>query len=758
MEASVGQVPILAHETSGQRPGQQFASEPAGHLCRRPRHPQETHMNPRQAQWISARRRPLRADTQGRNREDQDEVERPVRQTHAMYTRRGLFGTTAGLGAAALLAGCRVDAGSAAPAAPADDAPAATLGIDFGRTAFFPLLKSKTAVGRALSTTQILDSLPYLDQIRPALYNGEIRFPDTTSASMRPYPVEVGSNGEVTVRQNTFLNALFTHLRQRNVQIMAQLEGAPAQWEDKPRSHRPHLFPIPTDLPATAHAMGLWAGQYRRYPISWCMWNEPSHNLTGKPDPASVRQMADIYTAYTGAIAPRAPGALFGLAGFITPSAQPQKRLGGRTHLQATLDELRTRLEARPGTPLDHLTLNNYGEPISALIDAARNALGTDFNTVPIVQAQFGVFKPHEWDRKGYAGTPLEAALSMAALDEALRIPDLQTFTFAGWLPHMIAFRNGKAVQLPLFNALKLFARMPDHRSPVQGTLPSGLGAMASGDADRASVLVWNTTGTPHSITLDLAHLPAGAQLHIYRIDSAHGSPLQEGGAEFAPTETVRLHDGSGSLSKTVTVAGPGLVYVEAGTAPHHPVLDRGGLSAALVRRYSYADRVTDSHGTASVRGNAYGSYDAVRAIAYLGIEGEEGTALCGAQYRDLPGTLRLDLWSDRLAGRPGSAQAMFGVRVDFLLAGGPAKSVLWHGDVLNVHRTEPLPWGKGGPTADVLVHAPGLDRTRSGQGGVTLPLSAYGPPGWADSGRQAIISFWMDSTGPGSQSRFLLS
>lgn len=675
---------------------------------------------------------------------------RPSQPDPTTYTRRRVLASAAGMSAAAFLAGCGLGANAATSAS------SAILQIDFGKTAFFPLLKSKIGVGRALDSTQILDSLPYLDQIRPAVYDAELRFPDRDYPSLTPYPFEVAADGTVTVLPNDFLNTLFTGLRQRDIEVMVQLEGAPYPWWNSTvlPPKRPHLFPMPTNLAAAADAVGKWAKLYGDYPISWCMWNEPTHNLTGKPDVESIHQMIEIYDSYTGAIAPQG---LFGMASFISTSETARKGLGGRTYFEATIDELRALRKTKPGLPFDYLTMNSYGEDLGKLYDGARNALGADFNTVPLIQAQSGVFLPGEWEKS--AGTTLEAAKSMTSLETALQVPDLQTFTFSGWLPHLIDYRGGTALQLPLFNALKLYARMPDRRTSVQGTLPSGLGAMASGDRYRSTVVVWNETSQPYTIELQLSDVtipsPSGTKLTVYHIDGAHGSPSEHSGNDFTPTEVVPLTS-SPSLSKTVTVAGPGIVYVEVGTGASDPDLDRGGLATPLVRKHTYADRITGSNGTTSVRGNAYGCYDAVRAIAYVGIEGNEGTALVGAEYRDLPDTLAAAIWTDQLAARPASSEALFGIRVDYLLADGAAKSVLWHGDIFTSSRTTPLPWGRGGPTADVLVGASELD-ARADRGKFVLPLATYAPSGWAQAGQQAIISFWMDSTGPGSQARFLL-
>lgn len=434
-----------------------------------------------------------------------------------------------------------------------------------------------------------------------------------------------------------------------------------------------------------------------------------------------------------------------------------RESLDGRSYLQATIDELRQHRIAKPGLPFDYLTMNDYGRDLAPLWNAARNALGTDFNTTPLIQAQSGVFVPGEWERN--AGTTLEAARSMASLDEALQVPDLQTFTFSGWIPHLIAFQDGTALKMPLFHALTLYARMPDRRVQVQGTLPAGVGVLASGDEHRNSVMVWNETSEPYRIELNLSHLQArpGTELSVFHIDSEHGSPLEHSGTGFSPTETVRLDRPGRPMAKTVTVAGPGIVHVEIGAASRHPVLERDGLAATLVRKHTYADRTNGPDGTISVRGNAYGYSDAVRSIAYLGVDGEAGTALCAAEYRDLPDTVRIDLRTDLPAPYDAPTEALFGVRVDYVLADAAVKSVLFHGDIFDSHRASPLPWGCGGPTADVLVRARELDRRTTGRGRLVLPLAPHAPSGWARAGRQAVISFWMDSTGPASQARFLL-
>src|SRR5262249_39586093 len=132
-------------------------------------------------------------------------------------------------------------------------------------------------------------------------------------------------------------------------------------------------------------------------------------------------------------------------------------------------------------------------------------------------------------------------------------------------------------------------------------------------------------------------------------------------------------------------------------------------------------------------------------------------TAVVGAEYRDLPDTLAVAVWADQLAAQPASAETLFGIRVDYVVGQSATKSVLWHGALFNGDRTSPLPWGRAGATAAVLAGRAARERRAGGDGSLSLALTPYAPAGWAAAGRQAIVSFWMDSAGPGSQARFVL-
>lgn len=625
--------------------------------------------------------------------------------------------------------------------------PADAFEVDFSSIDFFPLLKSKTGIARALADINVLNSLPYMDEIRPALYNGELRFPETDWPFLDPYPIEVATDGTIEVHDNQPLRDLHRGLRQRGIEIVHQLIGAPKQWHPYDEAVAPKKFPAPTDLEKSALAMKLFTEQYSGTPITWTLWNEPEHNLTGVREPESVQTLLDIYEAYFRAMAGQ-PRAVFGMANFIPWGTEQLDVLGGKSYVQAAMDEYLSRAHSNPDIELERFTVNNYGPRVWQLLDGCRNALGTRMNKLPLTLLQYGPFNPgREWDEN--AGTTLEAVKSIADFDKFLQISDLETVSFAGWLGHVLLWRDDEVLRLPLFNMLKLYSRMPIWRVKTDGALPSTVGAMASVDQYRAGVMLWNNSTESYTLDVNLTHLPERARTRsIYHLDRDHGSPLEGSTGRFGPTTVVNIS--ADSVLEQVTIAGPGIVYIEVDSGKRNPILDRRGLrEATFVRKHSYHQRFTDATGMTRVRSD-YGAYDAVRGIAHTGVKGLAGSGICGAEYENLPDRLTVDILAHKVQRI--SEESMFGIRVDYVENGKSVRSVLWHGDIFDPGRTQALPWGKGGATADILIRSCLLDGEQ-----LVLDLKKYSPGNWWPTGRRAIVSFWMDSTGEDSQASFLL-
>jgi hypothetical protein len=374
---------------------------------------------------------------------------------------------------------------------------------------------------------------------------------------------------------------------------------------------------------------------------------------------------------------------------------------------------------------------------------------------------QYGPYNPGgQWNSN--AGLTSEAVKSLTDLDKFMKISDLQAVGFAGWIGHLLKWQGSDVLELPLYYMLKLYAQMPVWRVGSGGSLPAGVKSFASADENRAAVMLWNDSTTPYTIDVNLNHIPDGIlskpapKLSVYKIDADHGSPLENGTAAFAPVEEQAIS--TASLTKTVTVSGPGITYVQIDNGAGDAVLDRAGLTtASFLKKYVYSDRLKDADGNTYVR-DSYCAYDAVRATAYAGVSGSLGRAVCGAEYESLPTKLKVNVLTDKFSSTLPSTDSMFGIRVDYIENGTAVKSVLWHGDVFNPARTKNLPWGKGGATADDEIVKPQLNKGSSGSRQFVLNLEQNAPSNWESNGSRAIISFWMESTGEGSQARFMLS
>ena len=636
--------------------------------------------------------------------------------------------------------------------------------VNFSNIQFHPLLKSKIGLAGALQTRRVNDSLSYMDDIRPAFYNGEIRFPNTAWPYLTPYPIEELSDGTIQVQDNALLKNLHQGLNDRNIQIIHQIIGAPKQWHPYDEAEAAGAkFPFPTDLVKSAEAMKRWSQQYSSYPVTWTMWNEPEHNLTGERTAESAQYLLDIYEAYYEQMKPVNSKALFGMANLIPWGAQLLPELGGQSYIQTLMSKYFSLRSTKPNVQLDYLTMNNYGPRIwnDSLLENARNALGTQANKTPLMLLQYGPYNPgSQWDSN--SGLTSEAAKSLTDLDKFMKISDLQAVGFAGWIGHLLRWQGSSVQELPLYNMLKLYAQMPVWRVSSGGSLPSGVKSFASADEHRASIMLWNDSMTSYSINVNLNNIPneilskPTPTLSVYKIDANNGSPLENGTAAFAPIEEQAIS--LTSVTKTVTISGPGITYIQIDNGTGDAVLDRGGLTnASFLKKHFYSDRLKDTNGNTYVR-ESYCAYDAVRATAYAGVNGSLGRAVCGAEYEGLPHKLNMDVLTDKFSQTLLSTDSMFGIRVDYIENGAAVKSVLWHGDVFNSARTKNLPWGKGGTAADQEIISSQLNKGSVGNRQFELDLIQNAPSSWVANGSRAMISFWMESTGEGSQARFMLS
>jgi hypothetical protein len=286
-----------------------------------------------------------------------------------------------------------------------------------------------------------------------------------------------------------------------------------------------------------------------------------------------------------------------------------------------------------------------------------------------------------------------------------------------------------------VFNAAAIYARMPVDRKRVGISGAEGVEGMASADEHRVGVVLWNRAGELRELKVRLRGVPfRRGTLRVYRIDANHASwtdnPSQE---QLAAVETHAFAPGS-RLSWSGTLHADGVVYleVEDGRYSEPAPVPMGRILRVL--RY-FPNRDTRS----------YGDFDRRTWTARLGMASEErAQEQLGVMVEGLPAAARVRVSTEgRL--RKLDANSLLGLRCDYQVGAGYAKSVLFHGrcgrgpDLFSAQRDAPMPWGTG-RQADQAVTVRDLR-------GFALRFRDHAPPGW--TGR-AILTPILQNAGPG--------
>jgi hypothetical protein len=281
------------------------------------------------------------------------------------------------------------------------------------------------------------------------------------------------------------------------------------------------------------------------------------------------------------------------------------------------------------------------------------------------------------------------------------------------------------------YNAYDLYARMPVDRKAL--TISGSVDGMASSDAHKSGVLLWNTSGSTQSVTSALQNVPfANGNFRVYRIDASHASygdnPANE---TLVPTEQS-LGVSMSSLSWSGDIPDHGVVYLEATDGSTASDLDAVQVGTA-VRTLNYMP----NHSKTS-----WASFDRNTWTAQLGMATENfADAETGVVAENLPRnlTVRFDT-----QGTPQQldANSLLGMRIDFATSSGYTKGVLIHDGVYNASRSAPVPWGTGAAPNQV-VQVPTLSNA-------SIDLASLAPAGW--NGR-VTMSFIAQNLGAGVRS-----
>ncbi|NUP64971.1 MAG: hypothetical protein HOW71_22710 [Nonomuraea sp.] len=277
------------------------------------------------------------------------------------------------------------------------------------------------------------------------------------------------------------------------------------------------------------------------------------------------------------------------------------------------------------------------------------------------------------------------------------------------------------------YNAFQLYANMPVARKQLSVSGP--VDGMASTDAHKSGVLLWNTSGAARSVSAALNNVPfATGNFRVYRIDAQHASYEDNHANETLTPVEQRLGTGTAGLNWSGTIPDGGVVYLEAedGTGV-------SSLAPANVGKVVRDLQYMPNHGK-----NSYASFDRRTWTAELGMGGETwADAAAGVVATNLPANLRI--WQHATgAFQSLDANSLLGMRIDFQTGAGYTKGVLLHGGLYNSARSAPMPWGTQRQADQVITIANFSD--------FTLNLPSLAPPGW--TGRVSM-SFHLQNSGP---------
>lgn len=356
-----------------------------------------------------------------------------------------------------------------------------------------------------------------------------------------------------------------------------------------------------------------------------------------------------------------------------------------------------------------------------------------EFNSLPV-----------DYPKGGFQEKYASAALLLRDFKYLLEQPDITRIHWAQFMDSGYGNFSGmisddghvKAV----YNAYKLYTRMPVDRCAVDISDAQGIDAMASRDAHTCCVVMWNDSEVTREIRLILKNLPfkSGTAL-VFRIDMDHASwgdnPANEA---LAPVETTEWNAENG-LSRTVSIAPHSVIFVE--------LNEELTLKESTVQ--SVAEVVRVLHYYSDRTSHAYAEFDKNTWIARLGMV-DETTALAviGALTYALPADLTVIVDIDGYF-QPNNG-ALLGIRVDFAVNDVFVSSVLYyHSEPRTGAPTKTESVLNWGTRRQVDQWFPFSDTGRTGP--VHLELRESAPDEWSG---HAIVSFLMQNTGSGTRAR----
>ena len=384
--------------------------------------------------------------------------------------------------------------------------------------------------------------------------------------------------------------------------------------------------------------------------------------------------------------------------------------------------------------PLDAYSFHHYSSATLAQRDL--DQVNASLNRYPYLNTT--TMSLTEWNTAdwsaGSSGGAERASQLLHDFKLFLERPELSNVSWTTWMGLMT--REGK--RKADFNAWKLYAGMPVDRKRV--TVEGPLEAMAAAEEHRAGLLLWNRDAFNRRLDVHLRNLPfKKGTVKIYRIDRKHAS-IEDGAPEMLePEQTFPGVDLSTFSWQDGTVPPFGIVYFEAVDDSGQTELTPAAVGNVIRINHYYPKRG---------KTKSYAEFDRKTWIARLGMA-QQATAeeQIGVLAEALPDNLEIAV---KVQGRlrKVDANSLLGVRVDYVTAAGPAKSVLLHGpvaaiDLYDAARTTGMQWGYR-QKPDQLIPVKDLARFR-------FALKQNAPAGWAG---KAHLTFVMQNAGAGTSAK----
>jgi hypothetical protein len=266
------------------------------------------------------------------------------------------------------------------------------------------------------------------------------------------------------------------------------------------------------------------------------------------------------------------------------------------------------------------------------------------------------------------------------------------------------------------------------------------LESIASADEHKASLLIWNRSPYERRMDVHLNNLPLqNGSIHVYRVDSKHGSPVDGGDDNLSVLENYPVNSSAWSYLDG-HIPGNSVMYFEA--------TDGSGISELTPTHVANVVRVDRYYPD---RGNtkSYADFDRKTWITRLGMMGGNADQEIGVLADALPDSLDA---TTKVEGKlqKVDADSALAIRLDYRVDGKYAKAVWLHGPYRGLdlfdRKRKIAPWGLKAEV-DQVVAVPDFANFQ-------VPLKTYAPPNWKG---QAHISFVMQDAGPDARAKILL-